>query len=314
MKRFERADGAYLTTALLLPACMLCARWSVWRVALGGIAAVVLLYCIAYLAERAPESFEMPRWYAAVRCVWCAAVLGYVAALTRGLFPQSNGSVVVPAVLLILAALACAKDAAVPARVGAVLWPFVLSMFAVVVVFALPDVQPARLREQGELQQSAFAIALLLLPGMRPVSRGRAKLPAFLLLALTVVLLPAVLCYGALGRAQTEALPFPLYAAAQSISVFGVMERFEVLLSAALAASAFCQMCFVLSAGAEELPGENELLRHLKFFALAFAGFGLMWFAPQVSPWVFAAGSAVFCGLIPLGILGIAAAKKSQKI
>lgn len=314
MKRFERADGAYLTTALLLPACMLCARWSVWRVALGGAVAILLLYCIAYLAERAPEPFEMPRWYQALRCVWCAAVLGYVAALTRGLFPQSGGSAAVPAVLLILAAFACAKDGAVPARVGAVLWPFVLAVFAVVAVFALPDVQPARLRGQGELRQSAFAIALLLLPAMRPVRRGRAKLPAFLLLALAVALLPAVLCYGTLGRAQTEALPFPLYAAAQSISVFGVMERFEVLLSAALSASAFCQMCFVLGAAAEELPGKNELLRHLKFFALAGAGFGLMWVVPQVSAWVFAVGSAVFCGLIPLGILGVAAAKKPQKI
>lgn len=313
MKCFDRAQGAYMITALLLPACMLCARWSVWRVASGALVALILLYCIAYLAGRAPESFAMPRWYRAARCAWCAAVLGYVAALTRGLFPLSNGSFVVPAVLLLLAVWACTKEAAVPAGVGAVLFPFVLMVFAVIAAFALPDVQPDRLWQQGQPQQSAFALSLVLLPGMRPIRCGRAKLPAFLLLALAVVLLPAVLCYGTLGRAQTQALPFPMYAAAQSISVFGVMERFEVLLSAALCASAFAQMCFVLSTGAEDLSEKTGFARTLRFYALAAAGFGLMWFAPQVSPWVFSAGSAVFCGLLPLGILGIAAAKKPQK-
>lgn len=312
MKPFERADGALLTTALVLPACLLCARWSVWRVVCGAVAALIILYCISRMADRLPEDFRLPRWYCALRLGWCALTLGWCAALTRGLFPQSD-SVVIPAVMLLLAATACAKGKGAPARVGAVLWPFVLAMLAVVFVFAIPDIRLSGLQDTGALWQAGCAAALLLLPGMQPLRRGRAKRIGFLLLALPIVCIPAVVCMGLLGSVQTTALELPMYAATQSISVLGVMERFEVLLSGALTASSFCVMCYLIENGIDGLPWQEPFGRQVKVYMLGAVGFGLMIPAQALSPWVLGIGNAIFCGLIPVGILGFAVKKSSQK-
>ncbi len=313
MKRFDRVDGAFLTGALLLPASVLCARFSPAAAAAGALAAGIILYCMAWLAGYAPAGFRMPRWFAALRAVWCCFVLGLLLDLTRGLFPLSHGAWIVPAVLALLAALAAAKGSDVAPRMAAVLWPFLLALVAVVALFAAPDIEPERLASFGSSGETAAALALVLLPGMRPMRRGRAKMPAFLLLAVVLTALPPLLCFGTLGRAQTAALPFPLYASAQSISVFGVMERFEVLLSAALTASGFCALSFALGAALDGLPGASSAAQHTKSLVLAAAGFALMAAVPHLPGWFWPAGSAVFCGLLPLGILAVGARKKVEK-
>ncbi len=316
MRRFERADGALLTTALMLLACVLFARWSPLRTIAGAVGALIVLGVIALLAERVPETFRLPRWYLALRALWCTAVLGLLLDLTRGLYPQADHAVIIPAVLALLAALACAKGAGAPAQVGAVCWPFALVILGVVTVFAAPDVKLARLRETGERWQSIGAFVLVLLPGMLPMRRGRASRWLFALLAIVLAAAPAVVCRGLLGRAQTGELSFPLYAAAQSISVFGVMERFEVLLSGALTLAAFCACAFVLTAGMDGLPGSSAIARHTWSLVLDGAGFAAMlWLLPRLPGWFFAAGSALFCGVLPLLLLGIGAMKnRTEKV
>jgi hypothetical protein len=302
MERFERADGAQTTAALLLPAAMLCARWSVGCVLAGAVLALLFIYSIGRLAARAPDGFAWPRWFLWTRRVWCAMLLGGVLALTRDLFPQAGGSWLIPAVLAALAATACARGTDSARRVAAAVWPLLLAAWAVVALFAAPDVKWNRLAESGDGRQVAAAFAVCLLPGLR-VRQGTRWDGA---LGGALCLSAAGICVGLLGAPQVAALDFPFYTAAQSISVFGVMERFEGLLSAALAVSAFCALGLIVDSAAPQTPRGA--------WALIAVGAAGMLAVPCVSGWVWVIGNCLFCGLFPAGILAVAASKNCKKL
>lgn len=310
MRRFERADGALWTAALAMPAALTGAALGIAEALVGACAACAILYCIARAAARVPADFRLPGWYGALRCGWCAVCAGGVLALARGLFPQAGGSWLIPAVLAALAAWASARDGERVRCVGAVVWPFVLAMLALVAVFALPQTGVRRLAVPVRPAGCACALALCLVPGMAPLRPGQARMRGFFALACALTALPGAICLGMLGRAQTCALAFPLYDAAKLVSVFGVMERFEVLLSGALAVSAFCALGFLFRTGVEGLRGRNFPCRA---WALAAASMALGGVSSRLPWWVFAAGNALFCGLLPLGILLVAVRKKVEE-
>lgn len=310
MRRFERADGALLTAALAMPAGMLLAGIRPMDAVVGAAGACIILYSIARLAGRVPADHRLPRWYGALRCAWCAVCGAWVLALTRRLFPQAAGSWFVPAVLAALAAWVCGQDAAAHRRAGAVLWPFVLAMEALVAAFALPEVALGDLAAPPRAGACACALALCLLPGMAPLRRAKGKMGGFFALACALCAAPGAICIGMLGRAQASASPFALYDAAKSISVFGVMERFEVLLSGALAVSAFCALSWLGRTGLDGLPGAHP---REKAWALAAVSLALSAVVERLPVEFWVAGSAGCCGLAPLGVLLVAVRKKVAK-
>ena len=305
MRRSDGAAGAYAAAAGVFPAAVLLAKMAPASALAGTAGGMLILYCMARLGAQLPEGWAWPRWYGALRLVWCALLGAYVLARTRGLFPQAGGSFLIPAVLAGLAAYAASRGEGTSLRAGAAARGFVLALPVLIALFSVPEMDFRALLAPVRWREAALAAGVCLVPGMAlRRSRGTAGAAAAAVIAAA---LPAAVCYGTLGAAQTADDPFPLYRAAQTISVFGVMERFEVLLSGALAASAFFALAGIAEtglSGAKKAPGG--------WGAAGFSAAALALSVPAglLPAWFFAAGSGVCCGLVPLGILLVAAGKK----
>ncbi len=306
MRRLDRAEGAYLAATAACPAAVLLAKMAPGSALAGAAGGVIILYCMARLGARLPDGWAWPRWYGALRLIWCALLGGFGLSLTRGLFPQAAGSYLIPAVLAALGAYAVSRGEEAPRRAGAAVWAFILALPAVIALFSLPETQWRALLAPVRWREAGIAAAVFVVPGMA-LRRGSRGAGGFAACAVLLAALPAAVCYGTLGAAQTAADGFPLYRAAQTISVFGVMERFEVLLSGALAASAFFALSGITQTGLSGIVKKENAWAASAFFASALA---LSVPAGLVPAWVFAAGSGVCCGLVPLGILLVAVRKK----
>ena len=306
MRRPDRAEGAFLIAAGVFPAAVLLAKMAPASALAGAAGGMLILYCMARLGARLPEGWAWPRWYGALRLVWCALLGAYVLARARGLFPQAGGSYLIPAVLAGLAAYAASRGEGTAKRAGAAAWAFILALPAVIALFSAPEADLRALLAPARWREAALAAGVCLVPGMA-LRRGGRGAGGFAAGAVLLAALPAAVCYGTLGAAQTADDPFPLYRAAQTISVFGVMERFEVLLSGALAASAFFALAIIAETGLSGVKRAPDGWSAAGFSAAALA---LSVPAGLLPARIFAAGSGVCCGLVPLGILLVAAGKK----
>lgn len=102
----------------------------------------------------------------------------------------------------------------------------------------------------------------------------------------------------------------PLYEMVKGLSLFTVVERFEPLASTALALGYFCAMSLLLCAARACFGGKRAPWQLAALAALA--GAGSFW-AGRIPTAAFAAGAAIFWGLLPLLIPLVVDHKKGGK-
>lgn len=303
----ERQRWAWLGSGLsaAVAACTCGLNW-VWVLAAG---LVVTGYYI-YMDMRMPAAglaAMLPRPIAIMTLVWTVAVMAWAANLADGAFPMVNGFPALGWTLLALAAWGSRKGAAACARCAGVLCLFLLALYGVVVIFAVPDVQIANLKPSGRWQDAILAAGVFLLPTVvwyLPCTRSRKKAAwamALLLPAFGAVL--AAVTAGVLSPVLARSMMAPLYALAQSVSLFGVVERIEPLLSAAMTMGTFC----LLSAMACACQRLWRRVRPWKWSGTVccIAAGALMGPAGKTDFRWIAAGGAVVWGIIPLLTLWI---------
>ena len=179
---------------------------------------------------------------------------------------------------------------------------FMLTITGVVGGFALPDLRGEYLLPTGTWDQALLACGLSLLPSgvfFLPCRRRRPGgcWPWTLLIPLSAAALAAVTA-GILSPELAAIPPTPLYLAAQSVSLFGVMEHIEPLLSAAMTMGIFCLMASLTCA----VQALADQLRPWKWSgALAcLAAAAVMGPVGRLPLELVALGAAVFFGLTPL--------------
>ncbi len=240
----ERQRWAWLAGGLsaAMAACGCGISWP-WVLA-GGL--LVSLYYI-YLDVRLGAdglSAVMPKWLRGLTWCWTVILLAWTANLSDRAFPMVNGFPTLSLTMLALAAWGSWKGTAACARCAGVLCLFLIGLYSIIVGFSLPDVQLTNLKPMGAWQDAVKIIGLFLLPSAvwyGPCTRSRKK-PVWSMGALLpagAALLSAVTA-GVLTPILAAAWPVPLYTLAQSVSLFGVVERIEPLLSAAMVMGAFC--------------------------------------------------------------------------
>ncbi len=175
---------------------------------------------------------------------WTVIAMAWTAQLADAAFPMVDGFPVLGWVLLALAAWGSRKGAVTCARCAGVLCLFLLVLYGMVIVFSAPDVQVKNLLPRGSWLDGAQTLGLCLLPACLWYlpCRKLSKRPAWglgVLLVLGTTALAAVTA-GVLSPELAATLPAPLYTLAQSVSLFGVLERIEPLLSAAMTIGVFC--------------------------------------------------------------------------
>ena len=211
-----------------------------------GLAALVCLL----LAWGVTALGHMPgKWLACLQFLWLALTVGELAKWLTPCWPTAEGSPLLSLSLLTLAAVAVSQGAAKTSRAGSILFWFLAGLFALVLGAGAKDLRGEYLAPSWDLPPMEI-VAIFLLPAAA-VFLPREK-SAGSPLALAAIGAFGFACgvwtLGILsaGVARQEVLPF--YTFSKSLSLFGVAERFEALVSAGLTMGFFALYSFLLAA------------------------------------------------------------------
>lgn len=310
----ERQRWAWLAAALsAVAAACLCGYHWLW-VLLGSLA--VTIYYMYMDRQVEPQGMAVTltlalgtvgRILAALTLVWTLLVMGWAASLADTAFPMVDGFPVLGWALLALTAWGCRKGPAACAKCCGVLCLFLMALYGVVVVFAVPDVSWGNLRMSGSWTEVLWSIGLFLTPAAvwyAPCVKSK-KTPAWsmaVVLPLSAAALAAVTA-GVLTPKLAASRPVPLYDLAQSVSLFGVVERIEPLLSAAMTKGVFALLS-VLACACQSLADQLRPWKWSGTACCAAAG-AAMYLSGMMPVELITAGGMVFWVAIPLIAVGI---------
>jgi len=299
----ERQRWAWLAAGLsaVIAACLCGISW-LW-VLIGGVLATA--YYIYMDIRLSAGRIRLPKGLGALTLLWTVFAMAWAANLADRAFPMVNGFPVLGWTLLGLAAWGSRKGAAACARCAGVLCLFLVGLYGVVGVFAAPDVRWENLRVTGDWTDAILILGLFLLPASVwyvPCTASK-KRPAWemaLILPLSAAALAAITA-GVLTPTLASVHPAALYTLAQSVSLFGVVERIEPLLSAAMILGVFC----LLAAMACACQHLGDRVRPCKWTGTAACVAAAVFMGPagKTDPVILAAGAIVFWLLIPLLML-----------
>lgn len=315
----ERQRRVWLVSgASAVAAAKLCGLNWLWVLAGGLLAGLYYLYIEARLgtdgiAAQIVDAFGFAGKVLSVFFLfWLILVMGWCAALADSAFPMVDGFPGLGWVLLALAAWGCRKGPRACAGCSGILGLFLLVLYGVVAVFAVPNVEIACLMPTADWEEAVAALGLLLLPAgvwcvpARPQKAGGKVL--FLLMAVVAAALAAVTA-GVLTPELAAASAVPIYDLAQSVSVFGVVERIEPLLSAAMTMGIFCLLAGLASAC--QALGDQIGPWQWSGSLCCLAAAGTMYLAKGFPGELLIGGNLVFFLLLPL--VAAAFSKKSEK-
>lgn len=317
----ERQRWAWLAGGLsaAVAACACGLGW-IWVLAGGLPVAAYYIYMdrklpsVGLAALLSKRFGVIGRALAVLTLIWTVLAMGWAANLADGAFPMVNGFPVLGWTVLALAAWGSWKGSAACARCAGVLCLFLVFLYGMVTVFAAPDVQWENLRPVGSWQGAVCTAGLFLLPasvwyGPCTRSRKRAAWEMGLLLPLVAAVLAGVTA-GVLTPVLAASLPSPLYTLAQSVSLFGVVERIEPLLSAAMVMGVFCLLSGMACA-CRELAGQIFAWRWSGAICCAIAG-ALMGILKTVDLFVLTGGCLLFWVVLPLATVWCGRRRRKQ--
>ncbi len=300
--------------AFTLPAVVLLPRAGWLWATLAAIAVALLLYILLRLrrrccADMATLAAQTAPGKAALilTLLWNYAALGLGARLICSLYPQ--GSEVLGLLLLLLAAYAAGCGSAVPLRVGAVCFFFVLGFFAILLGFSLPQMQVRNLAPQTRAPW--LLLPVILLPTCALYGEtGAGKVGGWLVCGVVLASLVALVTAGTLSPQVAGREFFPFYTASKSVSILGAMERLEPMVSAVLTLGGFCMLALLCRTNhriaSALLPARTDAVAGLNFVL----GGTMLWLSGALSSAFFAVGNTIFWGIIPMWILVVGARKK----
>lgn len=282
----------------------------------GAIAAPMILACggrgvlwavpalaLAALADgavrrRLPEGKSLaaclPKWILIAELLFLIVAAAAVAAMTPLCWPEGSWPLF-PLALLVLAGAAARQGTGAAGRCAVpVAWGCILFL-GVVVAAALPEAKPAA----GEWPEGLPVLTVALLGVCGWFLPSEREKPERLWLGLAVFTLLLL----ALGK--------DLRTAAKGIELFGILQRFEALVSCALTASLFLSLTLLAAAGGEILRALG--VKKITGEAVLLPAAALMFWISEVPAWVFSIGTAIFWGILPALAQGIGDSGKDEK-
>ncbi len=250
--RHKGSCTVWLLSTFVTVGAVLCGKLN-WCSALAGTALAFLLYNIVGTEGKLPGILR------AVQVLWLAVPLAVAVNGATALFPDASNPYYVPVVVLALSWLLARQNREGVLACCTVVSFFVLAAVAVVTVFAAPDLQWQWLMPTFDWRSAliAFAIgagAMMLCevcPGTKPALIWR-------IVAFLAPVIFAALSAGCLSPALSVQQESAFYTLSRSISVFGVVERFEALIAACLSLG-ICSACtLVLHSGRQLIPAKGQ--------------------------------------------------------
>lgn len=228
-------------------------------------------------------------------------------------FPETAGNPVAACLVLALSWAAVRRGAEVPGRCAAVLVRLLAALYGIVLVFSLPQLRWEWLRPEWSLPGAVRCFWVLLLPGagLCLEREGRAGFPwqAWALVPLAGA--GALVTAGILSPALA-AEPMAFHTLARSVSVLGVMLRFEALISGAQLISGFCLCTLLLAAARSLLEGLLGKSRTESVFLILLPVLlALIWLRPDRLPEL--GGGIAICSALILTIPPLVGVKRKRK-
>lgn len=254
----ERQRWAWQTAALsAVAACCLCKISWLW-VLLGSIAVTIYQIILeTHMPEQglANSAVSSLGWFGKLVLLltwgWTIYTMGWAAGLADRAFPMIHGTPILGWIILAVAAWGSWKGTAVCARCCSVLSLFLICIYGLVLAFAIPEVQFKNLNPTGTWIDSIQVLGLLLVGSgvwYGPIEKSEKRAGwRRLLLPLMAAGLSAITT-GMLSPGLVQLRQDPFYDVAKSISLFGVMERIEPLLSVAMTMGVFALLTTMATA------------------------------------------------------------------
>ncbi len=313
----DRQRWAWLTAGLSAVAAVMTAGLHWLWVLLGGLA--VILYYMYLQRQLRPVGLaavlrnRLGLWACVLTFLWTVAVMGRVAVLADTAFPNVDDFPSLGWVLLALAAWGSRKGSAPCARCCGILCLLLGGLYAVILGFSLPQVQLKNLTVTGNPSESLWALGAFLLPTAvwyAPCRKGQLPRGLWLLLPVLAAGVSAVTA-GVLSPELARELPLPFYTLTQWVSIFGVVERIEPLLSAALTMGVFSLLsALACSCGAlTKAAGLGDLGGPVSCLLAA----GVMFFAGGMTLPILTVGGAVVWLLLPAAAVLSDSRKRAYK-
>lgn len=309
----ERQRWAWLAGGLsaTLGVCGCGLGW-LWVLA-GGLAVGLYYLYIEYTLPAAGLAGVLPKVPVVLTLLWVIFAMAWSANLADSAFPMVEGFPALGWTMLALAGWGSWKGPRACAGCAGVLCLFLLVLYGTVGVFALPDVELSDLRPAGTWEHGLWAVGLFLLPAGVWYLPCRCEKKPNLLPALLLPIGGAVLAAvtaGVLSPLLASSLPSPLYTLAQSVSLFGVVERIEPLLSAAMTMGVFCLLS-AMACACRALMDQICPWKWSGVVACVVAG-GLMGVAGKVPVITIAVGGVIFWVLVPILSLSVVQKRREK--
>ena len=307
-----RQAGAWGFCAVSVPAVLTCAGLG-WGWVLLGCAIAVGYYVLTqelaggavYLPELTVRAFGKAagRVVLAIGGVFTLLTAAQTARRAGIAFPDGTAELA-GGVIVLLGTLAGEKGAKQAAKVCGVLFLVLAGLYTIIILAAAKNVQLRWMEPWGGARQTLEVVPpLLVLTCLRflPGRKAAVKSGWLGLLAVWPAAF-AALTAGCLSPRLTQQLTFPFYTVSQSLSVLGVMERLEPVVSAALLLGFFALESLLLEATREQIERAAPIIAGKRWarVALGIVVFGLSFVTDGIPAEAWALGAAVCWGIAPL--------------
>ena len=293
--------------AAMAPLMSRCAGAGWLSAGLGAGGAALLLHRLYALSPAGHERQKDTPSSAVLRIIAGAMLLLLAArAAISGThaFARTAGDPTAACLLLALSLWAASGGPRPAARCAGILLRLVLVFFLIVTVFSLPQLRFAWLQPRVRPDRILSCFGLLLVPGAALWLREEKGNGSALWLLSPLAASSAAITGGVLSPALA-AKENSFLTLARSVSVLGVMRRFEALVSGAMLPAWFCLCTLLLCAARDAVPMPKNTRPYLIETAEAGSCFLLLPVAMRLNLTTVAVISAISCGLIPLILLSV---------
>lgn len=276
----------------------------VYLLGAGAVTVLVTWIVLRYGAR------EYPRWLCAAQMIYTTVLLGQLLDKAAGSWPTGH-PIAVPLIVLALAAWSAQKGLSAGARVGTVLFWFVIIMYLAFFGAGVREVELKWLVPRWRIGE-LWGLVLLLLPaGAVVLLRKNEKWELRLTLPAIFAVLSAVIAAGVLSPSAAQTADNPIYELSRSLSLFGIAKRFEVVISAGMTVGWFALISLLLSMIGKYFSGILNGKGRIGVWSAAITAAIFLLCGLHIPWWGLAVGATVFWVVAPILTQGVGSQKKS---
>lgn len=301
----SRQLSAWLFTGLTPVMIQLLGGSSWFWIGAAGIIGGTATFCVWR------SGWEPKRWQCPLLIFYIIIVLGQLVSNAAGSWPVGNSYPAVPLIVLALSAWSAQKGPSAAARVGAVLFWFVLIMYLVVFGAGAKDVRFEWLKPHWEIP-NAMGLLLFLIPAAAAcILCPGEKWGSRLTLPAVFTLCAALITTGVLSPVVAGKVDSAFYEMSRSINLSGIARRFEALISAAMTVGWFALLSLFLAICATLFQRFLEGWGRTGVWICALSSAVWMLCGLHISEWILLITGAVFWVAMPILTQGLEKIKKS---